>query len=296
MNKIYYILFFIFRSALFCAAQNVEKDSLFVGVKDQRVMLLHFVKKEETLYSIALKYAVPAIVLSQNNDVSFYEKLEVGRKLFIPLGNYNYFKTKPDKQSRALYYKVSANDRYEQLAKYMDLPESVLRTLNLNKELNSLTSSIALVGWIAFQEDEATNMATAKANLGIVSATDSKTNTISPIVKKDSVSVPPSELEIKYNYQTSNGTNVLSWEGMVTFFKPQTNINSKLLFAFSNDIPIGRIVKIENPSNKNFVFAKIIGNLPNTKQYTNAKIGLDGRARLLLATREIKLWCNYYYR
>jgi len=294
MNKIYYILFLIFSSSFFCAAQNAEKDSLFIGIKDQRAMVLHFVKKDETLYSIALKYAVPAIVLSQNNDISFYEKLELGRKLFIPLGNYNYFKVKSGNQSRALYYKVSANDRYEQLARYMDVSESELRSLNLGKELNNIPNSTALLGWVSYQEDEVSN--TTTTNTGAVSSSGSKATVIQTVAKKDSVSGPPSELEIKYNYQTSNGTNVLSLEGMVSFFKPQTNINGKLLFAFSNDIPIGRIVKIENPSNKKFVFAKVIGSLPNTKQYINAKIGLDGRARLELETREIKLWCNVYYR
>lgn len=294
MNKIYYILFLILSSTSLSVAQNRGNDSLFVGIKDQRAMIIHFVKQNETLYSIALKYAVPAVVLSQNNDVSFYEKLELGRKLFIPLGNYNYFKTKPDNPSRALYYKVSVNDRYEQLARYMDVSESELKSLNLGKELNHLSNTTVLMGWVSYQDDEVSN--TTTTNTAAVSSSASKASVIQTVAKKDSVSGPPSELEIKYNYQTSNGTNVLSLEGMVSFFKPQTNINGKLLFAFSNDIPIGRIVKIENPSNKKFIFAKVIGNLPNTKQYINAKIGLDGRARLELETREIKLWCNVYYR
>lgn len=83
---------------------------------------------------------------------------------------------------------------------------------------------------------------------------------------------------------------------MVVFFKPQTTVNNKLLYAFSNDIGRGRVIKVVNPTNQKFVFAKIIGPLPATKQYINAKIGLDGRARAELETREVKLWCDFFFK
>lgn len=276
-------------------AQKKSKDSLFVVQNSGRIMPVHEVQKDENLYSIAQLYAVPALVLSQNNDVSFYESLEPKRKLYIPMGNYNYLKSKPNdpNSAKTLYYKVQTNDSYAQLAAMLGMPEDVLKSWNNNIELSKNVNAIVILGWITYQSPEI-----PKSN---DIANPISPNTPSPlaggtttIVKKDTVKGPPTELELQYNYQTSNGQYVDNTSGMVVFFKPQTAVNSKLLYAFSNEIAKGRVLKIVNPTNNKFVFAKVIGPLPTTKQYINAKIGLDGRARAELETREIKLWCDIF--
>lgn len=274
-------------------ANTGEKDSLFVEIKDGRLMAIHTVKKNENLYSIAQKYTVPALVLSQNNDVSFYESLAPDRKLWIPLGKYNYLKTKPEDASayKALYINLRGNETYKILAASIEVPEDIIRNWNQGLELSALPQKVAFMGWALCQSSEAspTNEPTPS------SATKTTVTTIvRPIEKKDTAKGPPSELELVYRHQTSNGQFVDSLDGMVVFFKPQTTVNQKLLYAFSNEIAKGRVVKIVNPSNNKYVYAKIIGNLPATKQYLNAKIGLDGRARTELDTREIKLWCTFF--
>lgn len=271
-----------------------QKDSLFMIIKDGRAMAIHEVKKDENLYSIAQQYNVPALVLSQNNDVSFYETLEPKRKLFIPFGNFNYLKIKPAdaKSAKTLYYRVLPTDKYSSLAAALSTPEEYLKSWNNDLGILLLPKNILIAGWVLYQSPDAPT-----ANVGL----SNPIGTVAPVglapgavVKKDTVKPPPTELEKQYNYQTSNGQFLDSTSGMVVFFKPQTSIDNKLLYAFSNEFAKGRVIKVVNPSNGKFVYAKVIGALPATKQYINSKIGLDGRARTALETREIKLWCDLF--
>ncbi len=276
---------------LYSFSVTAQNDSLFISIKDGRAMVLHDVKKEENLYTIAQQYNVPALVLSQSNDVSFYETLEPKRKLLIPLGNYNYIKTKPldTKTAKTLYYRILPKDNYSSLAAAFSTSEDILKSLNNNWGPHQVPNNTLLAGWVLYQAPDApTNkegLAHSAAKAPSVSAA---------LIKKDTVKLPPTELEKQFNYQTSNGQFVDSANGMVVFFKPQTAIDNKLLFAFSNEFAKGRVLKVVNPSNGKFVYAKVIGALPSTKQYLNAKIGLDGRARAELETREIKLWCDFF--
>ena len=276
---------------LYSFGVGAQNDSLWSSVKEARAMVIHEVKKEENLYTIAQQYNVPALVLSQSNDVSFYETLEPKRKLLIPLGNYNYLKIKPldTKTTKALYYRVLPTDNYSSLAAAFSISVDYLKGLNNNWDLQQLPNNILLAGWVLYQAPDAPNNKEGLANsMGKVASVAA-----API-KKDTVKLPPTELEKQFNYQTSNGQFVDSANGMVVFFKPQTAIDNKLLFAFSNEFAKGRVLKVVNPSNGKFVYAKVIGALPSTKQYLNAKIGLDGRARAELETREIKLWCDFF--
>jgi hypothetical protein len=270
---------------------GAQNDSLWSSVKEARAMVIHEVKKEENLYTIAQQYNVPALVLSQSNDVSFYETLEPKRKLLIPLGNYNYLKIKPldTKTTKALYYRVLPTDNYSSLAGAFSISVDYLKGLNNNWDLQQLPNNILLAGWVLYQAPDAPN-----TKEGLTNSMGKVASVAAAPIKKDTVKLPPTELEKQYNYQTSNGQFVDSANGMVVFFKPQTAIDNKLLFAFSNEFAKGRVLKVVNPSNGKFVYAKVIGALPSTKQYLNAKIGLDGRARAELETREIKLWCDFF--
>ncbi|MBL7710917.1 MAG: LysM peptidoglycan-binding domain-containing protein [Chitinophagaceae bacterium] len=272
-------------------AQGGNSDSLFAVLHQGRAMVMHTVRENENLYSIAQKYSVPALVLSQNNDVSFYEKLVPGRLLMIPLGNYNYQQT-GDEHTKRIYYRLQKGDTYLSVADIFDIKEQSLRQWNNDAGLAGHHAIAA--GWIAYTDD---------APKSKVVVTEERTaGTGSPVApkaapaKEDTAKPKPSDLELIYNYQTTNGTFFDSLSGMVVFFKPQTTVNSKLLYAFSNDIGRGRVIKVVNPSNQKFVFAKVIGPLPATKQYINAKIGLDGRARAALETREVKLWCDFFFK
>lgn len=277
----YYVMLIIF---LLAAAGSVDAaDTLFAGMRNGRMYALHTAAKDESLYTIARTYSTPAMVLSQNNDISFYDPLPAGRMLVVPLGKYNFY-DHPEKGTSALYYKAAPQESRSAIAQSLGISLDALQSLNPGGQ------TPVLLGWISYAPAiNAPATPPAAANTS-VSAPASANNTQTPDP------APRSELEKIYRYQTTNEELLDSASGMVVFFKPQTAVNNALLYAFSNDVRKGRVIKIVNPSNQKFVYAKVIGPLPATRQYTNAKLGVDGRARDLLETREIKLWCNLYFK
>lgn len=277
----YYVILIIF--LLVAASDTYAADTLFAGMRNGRMYALHTVAKDESLYTVARTYSTPAMVLSQNNDISFYDPLPAGRMLVVPLGNYNFY-DHPEKGSSPLYYRAAPQESRTAIAQALGVSLEALQSLN------PAGQTPVLLGWISYAPNA--NVATATTaivNTSVSAGTPAASAKMVP-------PPPPSELEKIYRYQTTNEEFLDSASGMVVFFKPQSAVNNALLYAFSNEVRKGRVIKIINPSNQKFVYAKVIGPLPATRQYTNAKLGVDGRARDLLETREIKLWCNLYFK
>lgn len=296
MNK-YFLGVFLVLFTVAAAAQS--KDSLFATIKDERLYVKHAVRKGETVFSIAQCYSVPAVVLAQSNDLSFQDKVEPSSLLLIPLGNYNFIKSEPAHLSsvRPLYYKVRPNDKLADISQYSTLDEGLLITLNNIQQTNLPAGSVLKVGWVQYQFDNGTetskNRQEVHADLQVGSATELP-HAVKHQDAKDTLKALSLPEQI-FVYQTTNGQSLVTLSGMVVFFKSQTNVSNQLLFSFSDEIPKGKVVKVSNPSNGKFVFVKILGPMPKTKQYHNAKIGIDDRAEHELGVNDSKLWCDLVY-
>jgi LysM repeat protein len=280
-------------------AQN--KDSLFTTAKDERLFIKYPVRKGETVFSIAQCYSVPAVVLAQSNDMSFQDKIEPPTVLLIPLGNYNFIKSEPSVLStaRPLFYKVKPNDKLSELSQYSSLDEAELIVLNNIQQTNLPVGCILKMGWVQYQPDNTIGLRKSVPETG----TGSNRSSVVPATLSNTAAHPEvkdttkelSMLEQIFVYQTSNGQSLITQSGMVVFFKSQSKVSNQLLFSFSDDIPKGKVVKVSNPSNGKFVFVKVLGPMPKTKQYHNAKIGIDDRAERELGINDSKLWCDLVY-
>lgn len=281
----------ILQSSVFAQSTN---DSLFIQFKGNIAIVNHKIQPSETIYSIAEKYNAPPALIASNNGLALYDRLIPNTNLNIPIGAHNYVFIKSKSLSfRSLYYKCLNNDRYVDIANKLGISDKLL--LDWNKGLNNLTiaDKTILCGWILFQTVN-NNITTLPKNKDGITHTQTTTIKLNNEVVKKATAAPKTEFEKIFNYQTQDGLYIDSTEGMVAFYKPQIKIKSDMLFAFSDEFAKGKVIKIANPSNGNFVYVKVIGPLPKTKQYINAKIGVDGRARETLNTREVKLWCNFY--
>jgi hypothetical protein len=292
----FFLSAFLLHLLCFCAAAQSRKDSLFLTLKDGRAFVRHQVRKGETLFGLAQQYNVPAIVLAQNNDLSFHDVPVAGKPLLVPLGNYNFLQHDPPANSKTtpLYYRVQAGDDWAQLSAAMDVNEAFLRSRNPGQ---IIPGKVLLSGWLQYEAPVSTTMSADEVPSAAPVAVLAPGAVVpsAATAKKDTARPAPSEHELMYNYQTNDGATLDSSEGMVVFFQAQTTVSQGQLYAFSNDVPKGKVVKILNPSNGKFAFARILGPIPGTKQYHNAKIGVDNRARKELGIRDTKLWCKLYY-
>ncbi|WP_089816159.1 LysM peptidoglycan-binding domain-containing protein [Chitinophaga sp. YR627] len=102
-----------------------------------------------------------------------------------------------------------------------------------------------------------------------------------------------SSFEQLYNQQTSNGKSVTSEKGPGGWFK--SNASPGKYYALHNTAPRGTIIKVTNPLNGKFIYAKVLEAIPQIKQNEGLIIKLSDSALEALGTNEAKFYCQLNY-
>ncbi|HLO70260.1 MAG TPA: LysM peptidoglycan-binding domain-containing protein [Flavipsychrobacter sp.] len=106
-----------------------------------------------------------------------------------------------------------------------------------------------------------------------------------------------------YMQQTAGERYVIEEKGSAVFFETPNKVKSRygndakntLIYAFHNLAKRGTIIKVYNPGTDKYVFVKVMGPLPETKQYYNSLIGIGDDAKEILGIMEDKAWVELKY-
>ncbi len=106
-----------------------------------------------------------------------------------------------------------------------------------------------------------------------------------------------------YMQQTAGERYVIEEKGSAVFFETPNKVKSRygndakntLIYAFHNLAKRGTIIKVYNPGTDKYVFVKVMGPLPETKQYYNSLIGIGDDAKEILGIIEDKAWVELKY-
>lgn len=99
--------------------------------------------------------------------------------------------------------------------------------------------------------------------------------------------------EALYNQQTSSGKNVTAEKGPGGWFKSNASVGK--YYALHNTAPRGTIIKVTNPLNGKFIYAKVLEAIPQIKQNEGLIIKLSDSALEALGTNEAKFYCQLNY-
>jgi hypothetical protein len=109
----------------------------------------------------------------------------------------------------------------------------------------------------------------------------------------DSLSaINKASLDSLYTYNLLRSEAVQSTTGTVAFMDMGMSPKNMLLYAFCNLGVKGAIIKITNPSNHKFVYAKILAAIPVNKNYLQSLVLLSHHAQRILGTNDEKLFCE----
>jgi LysM repeat protein len=292
MLKLKFLLVFLLFSATVVAQ---KKDSLFVSYEAARMVIHHTVNPGETILSLARRYHAPAAIIADINGMTYQDGLDKKKKLFIPLGPYNYITTKPSiaNKSKPLYYRVTGKDNLYRLSKQAGLQQQTLQQWN-NMPDNAISpGQTLLLGWVDYTNDEAP---VASVKTPPVTTKNGKVETQIFVIKKPDTSKPVSGPEKIYLTQTNNEQHVVEEKGTAVFFTSAGKVSSSsTFFAFHNSAPKGAVIKVYNPGTEKTVFVKVLGPIPGTKQYHNAIIGIGSGAKEALGIANERAWCELKY-
>lgn len=95
-----------------------------------------------------------------------------------------------------------------------------------------------------------------------------------------------------YAFNLLHSETVESTTGTVAFMDMGIPPKNMILYAFCNLASKGAIIKITNPSNHKFVYAKILSAIPVNKNHLQSVVLLSHHAQRILGTNEEKLFCE----
>jgi LysM repeat protein len=111
-------------------------------------------------------------------------------------------------------------------------------------------------------------------------------------VNADTSKFKTSETELSYLKQTRNETHLQTEKGPAVFFDMNSGKSGNVFLGFHNGVARGTIIKVYNPGTSKAIFVKILGPMPETKQYYNSIMGISSDAKEALGIKENRLWCE----
>jgi LysM repeat protein len=302
-----------------------SSDTLQVISKNDKWVIAHKVQKGETLFMLARRYHVPPAMLADANHINYQAALPVDSDIFIPLGAFNQLSSMPANASdaRPLIYTTGEKDFLFRISRYAGVHQRVMQQWN-NLQGNTVEPGTNLfVGWMLYDASMPAEMTETKpapkqetTNVFVqkpVQQTETAKPAEQPGVKKlaDGTIViqmpkevpPPDTLTVEekaYMSETNNEQFLAKESGTAVFVDMKGTGKTKnfdFYYVFHSAARRGTIIKVFNPGTGQKVFAKVLGPIPNTRQYHNAIIGIssESKKQLGISTSENKAWCELSY-
>lgn len=306
------------------------QDMLQVQGTSPDLYLTHMVKKGDTFYSLGRSYSVSPKDIASENSISFEQGLKLGEPVKIPLNNVN-FTQKGDAVAgyTPVYHKVEEKETLYRLSlNHNKVPLDNIRHWNNLSGDGLKKDSYVIIGFLksggaaaapASTPPPATiPVATAPVvttppvnNTPPPTATKPEPPVAAPVVTpapatttpeptkpaetpKPATSLPSgASFEQLYNQQTSSGKNVKTEKGPGGWFK--SNAASGKYYALHNSAQRGTIIKVTNPLNGKFIYAKVLESIPQIKQNAGLIIKLSDSALEALGTNDAKFYVELNY-
>jgi len=302
---------------VFTASAQVD-DSLHVFPQDNSWLIMYTVHNGETVFALSRRFHVPPAILTGVNGLNYQSALANNSLINIPTGAYNLLKAQPvnPDEARPLYYRATSEDNLYRLSRYSGVSQRTLQEWNKLQDTRITEGQTLFVGWVMY---DATNMnssagaATDNSRQKVVSMgygaaapeqkntsskqTNIKNGVTTTIIKTvDTIKHVDTPAIVKlYLKQTNNEQNVMEDKGPAVFFDMKSVTSKNAFYAFYNGVPRGTIIKVHDPSSGVAIYVKVIGALPDTKQYVGATIGISGNAKAAFNVNRDKLWCELRY-
>lgn len=284
-----------------------DQDSLIAHSYDWGWGFHYTVKHGETLFIIARKFHVPPVQLAERNHIDFQAGLNPGEEIIVPLDGYNLVtEYQVGSPTKRIYYQVK---RERSLGALIGIGKQTQHNLQRWNRLQTNEVFPDQWLWVALVRVDPSarpryRSLRPKPRLVDSPRTDKKAEVAAPSEGPGQgrlAEAKPTEriylpLEKQFREETVNETIMMDQKGMGMFFGTDGELSGgRTLFAFHNDVPRGRIIKVYNPGTGGAVFVKVLGPVPVIQRYDEAMIVISGAARRALGVQGDKAWLELHY-
>ena len=310
----YRIIFFL---TLSFVTGNVlaQQTELVIQGASPEVYLTHIVAAKENWYSVGRLYNISPKEIAPLNKASMDKPLAIGEQLKIPLTNANFSQDGSkagDEVFVPVYHTVQDKEWMFRIStNYNKVPVETLEKWNHVSKDQAKAGMKIIVGYLKVKKDQSALAGGAQSVAPVSAPPAAKTVpaevTTPPVVKteeKKAVAAPsedktvavtkPVAIPVKTSVDGEgyfksiyeNGGRHAS--GAAGIFKSRSGWDDGKYYALMNDMPIGVVVKVTNPSTNKTVYAKVLGQLPDMKESAGLTLRLSDAAASLLGVSDSK--------
>ena len=278
--------------------------------------VIHTVRKGETLYSLSKKYNVPIGRIVKLNSGLNPDRLREGQKLKIPTGQsatgHESSKTADPEEpgnkatgpeirkDEYIYHIVEAGETMYGISRKYKVKVTDIMDWNGLQSFDIEVGQRLIVGKASEEKKEKAKgeePGIEEIKKEEEGRKEKKKEEEVKYEKDESFEAPVNELSLEYeevkstgSYKEENEKAVTRWMKDVEGFPA-----SKGYFALHRTLPIGTILRVENPVNGRYVFAKVIGHLPQREENKDIQMKLpESAGKELKAFDDIALLEIYY--
>lgn len=302
------LVFFI--GIIFAVPTFAQNDNLVVQGITPSLHVLHTVQAKETWYSISRLYNINPKEMATSNGTTIDKPLAIGQQLKVPLVHANFSQDgnkAADEVFVPVYHVIQEKEwMYRISQNYNKVPiESLEKWNGINKDQAKAGLKI-VVGYLKVKTGQSALAAKGSSKIalrppvpvtviqpGTEENKPAATNkTEQPVVKNDPPKEEPktvtttSAQPIPTQTVDNNGgyfksqfdENGKSLAGSAGVFKSTSGWNDGKYYALMNNVAVGTILKVNNPSTGKAVYAKVLGNLPDMKESAGLTIRISDAA------------------
>ena len=324
MQKRLILLLFAFFGCLAIHAQN----RLMVHKGDKGLYLEHTVEPKQSYYSIGRLYNVPPKDLATFNNLDMNNGLQIGQLIHVPLAGYNF--SQKNTNGTPVYYQVSESEGlYRVSVNNNNVPLDNLRRWNNLENDNIHVGANLVIGFLSAGE-----MLTSAPVKNESQKEDPPPPPKAEVVKNEPVKEVKKETEpikketekapappVKESTPTRTETVPVNTSTVATtgYFtdafqqqvkkmpaKKQSTVTSGIFktasgwqdgkyYLLIDNVEPGMIVKIINPANSRFVYAKVLGGMSGIRQNQGYNIRMSNAAASVLGIQDEKFSVTVNY-
>lgn len=303
-----------------------QEKSLLVESNSTGLYVNHKVAPKENYYSIGRIYNISPRDIAPFNNLQLENGLSLGQQLKIPLNSSNFFQSgqaEPDETFVPLYYKVKNKEGLYRVAlNHNNLPLEKLKQWN-NITGDAVKNGTALIiGYLKVKKEQsalakngigtsihAEDLAKVEINRAEEPKPEKKqpaTEVTMPVAKNadtekkgvdrstavvngnGGIFKPLFEMQVRNNETLQN-------EGKAGIFKSTSGWSDQKYYCLYNNASQGSIIKITNPANGKFVFAKVLDLIPDIKKNEGLLVCMSSAAAGALGVSDMNFNCLIAY-
>lgn len=265
----------------------VSGQDYFTGGATPDLHILHKVAAKETWYSIARNFNLTPKAIATYNKLNISTPLEIGQPVKIPLTSSNFSQNdvKGKEGFVPVYHVVQEKEwLYRISVNHNKVPLEKLEKWNNITRDEAKAGTKLVVGYLKVKDANADNASNGSVsdNTEVAKQEPAAKKEIKEEIKKnETVVVSPTQTYsskdggyFKSQYD-ENGKNYSAVSGI---FKSTSGWNDGKYYALMNNVTVGTIVKVNNPQTNKFIYAKVLGELPDMKESAGLSLRISDAA------------------